>query len=211
MPRNINLAVGLPAYKSTLAVGHARMWLQFGAAVATWPNVALKSYIEMDMCGIDRARNFLVAHAMSQGAEWLLMVDSDTWVDEGSKLLKMIAEADRVGGAIVGAPVMRRTQDGQLKLNAFRRNGEGEGYEAVPIESMKLSARNPVLVNVDAIGAAVMAIDLRRIGDAEFRFTGKLSEDLDFCQQIQNRGGVIYCDPTITTRHVKHDVMVYQV
>ncbi len=56
--------------------------------------------------------------------------------------------------------------------------------------------------DVDAIGAACMAINLQLLGDAVFQFTDTLSEDLEFCRQIKEQGGKILVDTSVKTAHL---------
>lgn len=101
----IKLAVALPAYGLKLDVGHAAMWLGFGAALAnTTDKFTLVSFTEYHINGIDLARNTAVWDALVAGADWLLMIDNDTFHrssaeaigDAGMDLLQMIRDADRM-------------------------------------------------------------------------------------------------------------------
>jgi len=196
----INIAFGVPAYRSQVHIGQVRMWLQLGAAIMADAGMYLSAFIDMDCCGVDKARNYLIAHAMKEGADWLLMVDSDTWCANGRVLLEMIRGADLVGASVVGAPVYRRV-DGMMALNAYR-------FDGTKLVSAKLNGEG--LEEVAAIGAAVMAVNLHKIAESTmFRFTDELSEDLDFCKQIHQLGGTIWCDSRVKTFHAKSDVMVY--
>src|SRR5271156_4254643 len=106
MPTPLKLAIGIPAYKSQVHVGHTKMWLGLGYDLFRRADlIHLKGFIHMDVCGVDRARNFILAHAMTLDADWVLMVDSDTWVEHGSSLIRMIYQGNQMGATIVGAPV----------------------------------------------------------------------------------------------------------
>ena len=204
----IQLAVGIPAYRAQIHVGVGRTLLQLGAAIAaSRDEFHFRGFLDMDVCGVDKARNFLLAYAMKQGAEWLLMIDADTWVPDAAALLEMIRTGDREGAVIIGAPVYRRVDQNE-SLNVYWRSSQGR-LEA--LSSWDVRKHNKPF-SVDGIGSAIMAIDLRQIGDAVFRFTDELSEDLDFCSQITKRqliGAKVWCDPRIKTYHAKSDVMIY--
>ena len=104
----LRLAVGIPAYRGQICAAQSIMWAQFGGACARVPdNVQVVMFVHVDTCGIDRARNALVQQAIVARADWLLMVDSDTFAVAGKDLLRMILERP-AGAAVVGAPVVRR-------------------------------------------------------------------------------------------------------
>ncbi len=188
----IKLAITLATYPGYVVPGHGLMWITLGGALKQFnERFTLVGYMSVDVCGVSIARNILLAHAMELDADWALMVDSDTWVDNGATLLRMIAHGIEAEATIVGAPVYKR--DG--KLAVFRMEGE----KAV---SMEVSDLKDGLVEVEAIGAACMAISLRNIGDAAFTYTDKNSEDLEFCRQIREQGGKIFVDTRVQTKHL---------
>lgn len=196
----IRLAVGLPSYGGRVSTEHCRMWLEMGHTLAcSERRFEFKHFEYVDVCGIERARNALVAKAMVEGASWLLMIDSDTWVEGGADgagvaLLRMISEAQKAGAALVGAPVVRRRLQHEPGSFLVYKNGpDGKPFAAVITKQ---------LFEIDAIGAACIAMDLEKIGNAVFRFTDALSEDLEFCRQIREAGGKIMCDGRVQTAHL---------
>lgn len=199
----LKLAIGCPAYHSQISSGHLKMWLQVGAALARGKDkgeIDPVMIADVDVTGIDKARNILLKAARDAGADWLLMIDADTWVSSGVDLIRMIQEAP-VDAAIIGAPV--RIREGNAGshsgVNVFRHHGHGKYSVLTDLSVLDLS--EPVFP-VDAIGAAVMAINLLRIGDSTFRFENGVSEDLRFCEQVTALGGSIYADARVTTFHV---------
>ena len=209
----MKIVVGLPAYGGRVATCHAQMWFAFGDKVALHRSVVKSChFVTVDVCGVDRARNLLLAHAMKLDANWLLMVDSDTWVDDGGLLLRMLIQAERLDEerriGIVGACVMRGV-DGKEFPNVYQFNDQGK-HECVPAEEMPAGADPRIhgpFLPVDALGAAVMAINLRRVEEHMHFAFGEISEDLGFCKQMRETGAMIYCDPRIPTHHLKSHVM----
>lgn len=207
----LRLAVGLPAYGGTVQAEQARMWLEFGNIVgASSERFRLTMVGVVDVNPVDRARNTLVAKAMLHSSDWLLMVDADTWVnangddDAGFQLLRMISDADRAKAALVSAAVVRRIsklEDG-LQLAVYDDPGDGQ-YIGKPASWLATQGR--ALRSVFAVGAACCAINLHRLDeDVMYRFTDKLSEDLDFCRQIREKHGpdAIKLDPRVVTAHL---------
>src|SRR4249919_3309642 len=116
MANLLKILVGVPAYGGFVHASQIRMWMELGNTIGgSTERFELVGIVYADINGIDRARNFLLAAAMQAGADWLLMIDADTWIefgpeegDAGFQLLRMISDAERAGATIVGAPVARR-------------------------------------------------------------------------------------------------------
>lgn len=202
---SIRLAVGLPAYRSVVAAQQAKMWMEFGGYIArNKPMIDLVMVGAVDVCGIDRARNLIVAHAMKESADWVLMVDSDTWCADGNELVRMIVEAPE-GAAMVGASVRTRGGGrGELApLNMYRWNSEESRHEPIHVQWT-----NGTYQEIDAVGGAVIAINLHRLQPADiFKWhyyeTGQsISEDLYFCRKLRERGEKVYVDTRVKTFHV---------
>jgi hypothetical protein len=191
------------------------MWLELGSALAqSFERFELAMFGYVDISPVDRARNMLMARAMLASADWLLMVDADTWVesatsaaDAGLSLLRMISDADRAGATVVGAPVVCRTTalDDKPKLSVW--HGVVQTTQTANPDGL-LAVRYQAATSVfgvgecDAIGAACMAINLHKVGDAHFAFTPDLSEDLEFCRQVRAMGGKIIVDGRVRTGHL---------
>lgn len=192
----IKIAIGLPAYRGRIATQHAAMWLSVGRFAAISETTYDIAMFTVDCNGVDRARNYLIAQAMANGYDWLLMLDDDTWVEgdnPGHRLISMMASGFlENNAAIVGAAVQRRGADG---LNVYRLIDN----QYAMIKTVGLPS---AFYDVDAIGAACMAINLSRIGDAVFEFTDERSEDLEFCRQVKRSGGTILVDTRVKTAHV---------
>lgn len=209
----LKLFIGVPAYGGFVRSETIKMWLELGRSIAeAGDRFELIGIANLDTQPIDRARNFLVAHAMQANADWLLMIDADTWVESitmpdgietaGFQLLRMISQADRANVAVVGAPVQRR-------------GGEGLNVTGVPLVGPKISLRVkdppmlPELRSCDSIGAAIMAIRLDKIGEITFKWTDTLGEDLNFCKDVREAGGRIYVDGRVKSAHMDRPTPLY--
>ena len=196
----IRLGVGLPAYKGLVCSAHPKMWMQFGSAInKNSPLVRLEAFFDVDICGIDHARNAILDTCRAGELDWALMVDSDTWVDHGRSLLTMILDADAADATMVGCPVVMKDE---RQANVFRYNEEGR---------LRPSSSIGGLFEVDGIGGAIIAVNLKKSGKAHFKFTDRTGEDLEFCHQVRQGGGKILCDSRIKTLHVsKPDILVHE-
>lgn len=204
----IKLGIGTPAYGGNITSRQSQMWFDIGKQAVAWGDrISVEKILNIDTCGIDRARNILVAKAMQFNLDWLLMIDADTWGD-GSGLLRMILAANEQNAAVVAAPVFLRGAPGDaFRLNVYRYLGQLDRYESY--SSLEFDAAASTF-KVDAVGAALMAINLRKIGFATFKFTDRLSEDLEFCRQVRENGGKILVDKRVETGHlVKPDFIRY--
>lgn len=204
-------------YGGQIVAEQARMWCEFGNVVgASSERFRLACFGHVDMQPITKARNTAIAQAMTRGVDWLLMIDSDTWVlgqgedDAGFMLLRMISDAHRKGAILVGAPVVRRTmvpdcRDWRLAIY----DDQDTGYVGAPLSWLEVQPRS--LVPIHAIGAACIAINLNALAEIDsdtkplmFDWPDDLSEDLDFCRQIRTRTGPdkIFADPRVRTAHL---------
>lgn len=219
----IKLAIGIPAYGGSVSAEHIKMWTELGFVLANSPQrFQLVSHGYVDINGIDNARNHLLKVATEARADWLLMIDADTWVeaygqgegeaDAGFQLLRMISEADRAGAAIVVAPVARRkmADDGRREIMAYRRGRAPRiaGEELIAIDSSELLSGD-TLIEIDAAATAVFAVRLSAVGFAKFQFTDTLSEDLEFCRQIKMAGGKVFVDRRVRTGHKSRPYAIY--
>lgn len=197
MTKQLRVGYLLPAYGGFIVSEHARMWTEFGfCAAASSERFALVLMGYRDICGIDMARSKIMDDAVEAGLDWLLMIDSDTWVEDGQALLQMISDADKQDASIVVAPVrQRRVGDGESHLMIYRKG--------MP-HFMELPRRDG-LFPIDRAATACMAIHLddivRELDQPWFRFTPTAAEDLDFCDRVKDRGGIILCDPRVRTFH----------
>ena len=163
----LSVLVGIPAYGGLARAEQTAMWFELGHAFATAEDRFRFAGIKLiDSQPIDRVRNLLIAEARQRQVDWLLMIDTDVWIDgtdeepAGYQLLRMISEADRRGAAIVGAHVQRRGGEGLMTYDRSVSTGR-----LIPVNPM------PNLYAVDAIGTSVFAMALAGLPEGvEFRF-----------------------------------------
>ena len=171
-------------------------------------DVQIVMFGHVDTCGIDRARNALVRQAMVARAEWLLMVDSDTFAIAGKDVLRMILERPK-DAAAVGAPVIRR---GEKTPNVWQWNGERHVVCGEILDGAVCRPGYGPYAEVDAIGAAILAIDvhvIERLG-AKFEWVNGMSEDLAMCRKLRVAGEKIYVDPRVATVHLgQPEILTY--
>lgn len=199
----LKLAIGVPAYGGTIAAEHARMWLAAGHTLAaSEERFSLIVFQFIDVCGVDRARSEMLQTAIDEGCDWLLMVDADVWVAESRALLQMISDADRErpDAAIVCAPVQkRRVGEGTSEIMAYL-----DMHAKTPILPEVLLRESDPLIEIVSCATACMAIKVPAVADLDrplFRFTTKMSEDLDFCLRVRTAGHAILCDTRVKTFH----------
>jgi len=158
----IRLGIGLPCYGSKLDVGHASMWLGFGAALLQANDkIMLTSFIEYQINGIDLCRNTIVHDALTVGCDWVFMIDADTFHsstgtggladaigDAGVDLVQMIRDADRgqyphwTGDKHELRPIPLPPNTTGVALIGAPVRGRGVGDSGVCVQALK-SALNP--------------------------------------------------------------------
>ncbi len=224
----IKLAIELPAYGHKLDAGHAAMWTSFGFAVAANDTkFIIVDHGVVDANPVADARNMALERALIAEADWVLMIDADTYVDNiddaGVALLQMISDAHKRKAAIVGAPVRAREWDGHhrtvWRLDEVSRIADIGGK--VPVPTMSRAPEEyyaDKLVETPRIGGACMAVNLGWIrekmpvppwfthepnlmGSRESRLRGS-GEDVVFCDMVRIRGGLILCDGRVLPKHV---------
>lgn len=210
--RRLKIATAVMAYGGQVTAHHIDMWIDFGAyIVLNIDHVGLVNNTFWDINPVDKARNMALAVAMMAEADWLLMIDADTFVargeqSPGEQLLQMIFDAEVEDAAIVVAPVATRTAKGYVM--AYRLDDERTTkYPSGRLQPIALVQPNG-LERIDSAAAAVMAINLKHVGDARFAFVEETetqvgySEDHEFCRQIREASGKILCDTRVATGHL---------
>lgn len=200
MPKRklLRLTIGIPAYGGQISANHAAMWLDFGVGYSsTWrERFEVRTIVHVDVNGTHVARNRLLQVAHECGADWLLMIDADTWVlgNVSVSLLRMIDEADHDLIAVVAAPVRMRQPPHEIA--AWRRIDD----QAFPVAEPLQRGFN----EVDEVGAACMAVNMHAVNqaNARFEFTEALSEDREFCRQMRAAGHRICVDGRVRTGHL---------
>lgn len=217
----LRLIIGIPAYGGQITANHARMWLEIGNTLGgSYERFSLVEFAFWDVNGIDQARNMMLARALELQADWLLMIDADTWiepskidresgVDAGFLLLRMISDAERREAAIVVAPVMPR-----------RASATGDQGPMVWVKHPNLDAgcapdaallEQRGLFEIDSAATAVFAVNIPRIIPIKpsFKFAGGLSEDKFFCKCVRDGGGKIFVDTRVRTGHTSRTFPIY--
>lgn len=149
-------------------------------------------------------RNRLLAAALMapNRPDWLLQCDSDNWTLDGKAVVRMILDGERHGAAVIAAPVRRR--DGVETYN----------FQSVKGTNSTDRSWEGKLENVDRVGTAFQAINLRWVRDhwsegPWFAFEqtfvdGKpdhVGEDWVFCDGVRSRNGTIVVDGRFEPQH----------
>lgn len=212
----MKLAIGLPAYRSTLHAQQAHMWIQLGEeAVKRDVEIVYTQYI--DCCGVEIARNKLMHSALDDrnSPDWLFMIDSDNAVlpvdgkTSGQLILDMIAlvQDDKTVAAI-GAPCFKRGNPKEHGMINARNKVNGE---------FRLLAASEVAGRPSAVhrlGTGVMAFQVdwirkhwpkgpwfQIVFPEEFEGRRWIGEDDWFCDEVWKRDGKIICDARFFAAH----------
>jgi hypothetical protein len=223
----IKLAIALPAYGSHVDVGHAGMWMNFGSALSdNRETFDLVFFGSVDTNPVGDARNLCVQGGLDAGADWVLMVDADTYyrgqhddaVNDGAGLdiLRMVKDAQALGAAMVGAPVRARGWEGHEHTVWMERQAHFTVNVRLQIRALPEEFVGKI-VECTRIGGAFIAINLRWLNDHmpeppwfvhEPIMVGPRAdrlkaygEDLSFCDRVRIAGGKIFVDGRILPKH----------
>jgi len=206
----VKIGIGLPAYGSRVFVNHDRMMLSFGHALGTHGDrFVLQHFAALDVPDVAVVRNFLTQAALDAGCDWLLMIDSDTWEEDGYHLLQMISTGEKEKAAVIAAPVKRR--DGIYNYLVK------EGEEWLQSRDVRVAS---AVFPVSRIGTAMWAMNLnwlRSQPDFPLPWFQKIyyspkpgervncddfmGEDYFFCDAVNKCGGKILCDSRFLPKH----------
>lgn len=145
-------------------------------------------------------RNASAHKAQVDQADWLLFWDSDTVIPDPGFLLGMIDTAYKNGADVVGLPCRLKVEDTVYNY-AMKTAGKYINGKSLPKEPFF----------VDVIGTGVMLIRVAKLTELEhpyFTFIDTFSdkpgffpEDWTFCEQVQKKHGLVFCDPRFEVIH----------
>lgn len=211
--RPLRIALGTPAYRRQVDVGHIQQSMALGATLmALSKNYQLAGLSFTDTCSIDWARNQIMSQAIRAGADWLLMTDADTFHgplpgetpthNNALDILGMINHGEQYAAAVIAAPVPMRNRPG---YNVFDKDNR-RLHDPTVFKGK--------VIPVDRIGTAFMAINVGWIKDcwpAQPWFVTqqlpgdeptKIGEDISFCDGVRARGGEILAYGLFEPKHV---------
>lgn len=209
--RPIRLGIGLPHYGGSMVTASVDMWMSMGMALATTKRFDLCWRTRLDVCGIEHARNQLMAAALAAGVDWLLMVDADTWVDDASDVLQAISDADKVDANVMAvATPQRALGDEQPHLMVYQ--GEDTRSPVTLAVLEKMTQQGEPFCEIDSAATSLIAFDLNFVRDKGlappwFRFEWKygtldyVSEDRSFCRRVREAGGTIVTPTGFVAKH----------
>lgn len=223
MPDVINLAIGLPVYGGMVVAQATRMWLQLGAALAMTPDrFMFRGITIVDACGVDVSRNRLIAELLPTQANWVLMVDADTWHEDPGDILRMISDADRINCGEAGSVMTGRIAAVAAQVPRRDPNDTRNMVYRMVGDERHIATLGPQLEPIDMAATAMMAINLDFIrAKADewkppwFKFAYRagdvkpvLSEDMYFCVEVDKHDGMILGDGRFRANHLQRPQVI---
>lgn len=158
--------------------------------------------------GYDCALARIKACEMAQeyGAEWLLMVDSDT-VPPPDALANMMEHGADV---VLGYYQWKRRKKGHTCL--AKRGGWGEWYEAKELRALARGGTNTVRVQGGGLGCCLLRVSvLDKLPRPWFRWVVRpdgteTGEDIYFCDALRRANVPIYADTRVACGHAYREV-----
>lgn len=151
--------------------------------------------------GVAECRNLIAERALDDGCEWVLMVDSDILVHPDA-LVTLMGHGK---GCVLGFYATKGRTDGTLSL--FR-NGFKDRYMAYEVRELRQSGKSLIKVSGGGFGCALVRTDVfkslkRPWFDWVERPNGtSLSEDLYFCNSLNQSGIGVYADTRVGCGHI---------
>ncbi len=165
---------------------------------AEWSRKYSVSMLVDQMIPLDLSRNNIVNLAKKENCDYIFFLDSDVLIDENQLDKLLYHSKDVISGVYYKRtpfyePLPRRRVAENLYISI-----EPEGENIIEVDGTGLGC---LLVNMDIF-------DKIPYPWFEFKYVNRngewsqLSEDLYFCQKVQNIGEKIYCDPTVKCGHI---------
>lgn len=160
--------------------------------------------------GVDMQRNRIGAKAVSEGFDWLLLVDGDVLLPKDA--LENLLEHD--ADVCMGWYLNRHAKGGSMRTCLY---GIGHGwnyYESQSLRDMRDEGRYTLLVKGGGLGCCLIRVSLLESlkfpwfewKDVRYdRNTGKVEsrgEDIDFCIKCEQAGVPIYADTRVECGHL---------
>lgn len=150
---------------------------------------------------ITLSRNNIVREALKQGADWILMWDSDIQIKDDGFFAKMVKTAYDYNVPVVGLPCRLKVPEVIYNF-AVKRGKEYINYSSGGLELPQEA------IEVDAIGTGVMLINAKWLKEkcptapwfcVVDTLTGAFPEDWYFCEKVKEKGGKVIMLPIKTT------------
>jgi hypothetical protein len=199
----MHIAVCMPAYRRQVDVGHIYQALNLAAGMVKAQTHSL-DFIHTESCSIEWSRNRLLWQAMQRGADWVLMMDADTFHAKTPDLIRMIETGEDNRAAVIASPVKMR---GRIGYNVFEVDND-------LVRQADPATWAGTVIPVHRIGTACFAIRAAWIKkhwptqpwfltqQLEGDEPRKIGEDVTFCDRVRERGGRILADGRFEPVHV---------
>jgi 2-polyprenyl-3-methyl-5-hydroxy-6-metoxy-1,4-benzoquinol methylase len=194
MPKVLKIGVGIPAGK-VIDTEFTKILLE---RLKEWTKDYLIHVYLHTIIPLDRSRNEIVEYAKKDNCDYLFFIDSDIIIGEGQLNKLLSHNKDAISGVYYRKVIP---------------------YEPLPRKKVAKNLYRPIEFDGDEIfeidgtgfGCFLLKMDIfDKIPYPWFEFKyictngkwGQPSEDLLFCQKLQDTGTKIYCDPSVQCPHI---------
>lgn len=194
IPKRLKIGIGIPSGK-TIDTNFVRVLFE---RVNEWSQKYIITMMLDATIPLDLSRNNIVNMAKKENCDYLFFIDSDIIIGEG-QLDRLLSHNKDI---ISGVYYKRSSPYEPLPRKRVAENL----YCAIELEGDNL-------IEVDGIGTGCFLVKMDifdRIDYPWFEFKyyqkngewGQVSEDISFCQKLENIGVKIYCDPIVQCPHI---------
>ena len=144
--------------------------------------------------GVDAGRNILSEHAIDNGYDYVLWVDSDMIIPKDALVKLLSCDKDIITGLYSYKVLLRN------EVVCLKKVGDKYGnYKADEITKL----HEPIEVDAFGFGCCLMKVSvLKEAEKPRFVFSPELGEDIYFCEKIKKCGYTLYADPTVLCGHI---------
>lgn len=182
--------IGIPSYRFQIHSGVGNMLFKLGMSLVDKQFVPLGTKFTSSSL-LANSRNTLVLHAITLGADYLLMVDADTCHGASYDICDMLAVMHDGELPVIAAPYKLRNGkmsitpwDPSKKGTVFECDRAATGFMAINLKFLKARWPKPPWFHIE--------------DHADLSVT---SEDEWFCSELRKRGGRVWCDARFEPKH----------
>lgn len=195
--KNFKLAIGLPITDSFVDINFFKSW-----TILEKPDFVLCMPLE-ESAPIDHVRNGLIRQAREHNCTHIILLDTDQWYHRDT-IMQLLKNKHLPA---VGAVVYKRLPPFSPVVARLRRDPKGVIHPYYLPDEEITSGK---LVEIDRIGTGCVMFQMQvfhSIAEPWFEFTVNedeevVSEDIYFCQKLQQAGYTIHVDTGIDVKHI---------
>jgi hypothetical protein len=197
----LKLMTAVPAYTMLVDAEQINMWLSLGVAVGQSNTVKLIHNYVVSANPVGHARNLILQEAIKVGADYIFSIDSDTMLQDGKDIVRMVESAHAMNIQMLGAAVPWRVPvDTKSALMVWGRDRQFIDPRLFKnkIHECYHMATAAYVADVNWVKENLTYPWYTTVIDKDLF----VAEDIYFCTRVAENGGKIAVDGRVATSHV---------